>query len=178
MTNYSGFYRYRTKDIIEIVRNDKEGVFFEFCFRRNLNLNIAGEKTSSAHLKEAMEEMKKILPNIFEYKLGAKIINNVGSYYLFICLHDKNEVKISHEEIVKKFDEFLKKANHFYKLIRLQKILGDPKVILMNTKEYYETFQISPVAKGHNKAKILISQQQLDAVLERMEKTKEKLFVK
>jgi hypothetical protein len=36
LTNLSGLYRYRTGDIIKIVNNDKNGVFFEFCFRNNL----------------------------------------------------------------------------------------------------------------------------------------------
>ena len=168
LTNYSGFYRYRTGDILRIVRNDEKGVFIEFC-RRDRSLSFAGEKTNHAHLEEVMEVMHELIPNILDYKLGATIFDNAGTYYLFLCLLDKSKVDLSLDEITKKFDELLGKVNYLYQLFRNQKTLGYPKVYLIDAKEYSILFQTEICKKSHNKAKVLLSEQELKEILKKME---------
>ena len=168
LTNFSGFYRYRTGDIIEIVSNDSKGLIFEFFIRTNGKLNVTGEKTNSSHLEEVMKQMHTIIPNILDYKLGATIYNGIATYFLFLNLLDKNEVKIPLEEIIKKFDIWMGKANELYEMLRIIKALADPKVILLDTKEYNKLFQVDPKKKKHNKAQVLIQDPAMKEILKNL----------
>lgn len=172
LTNFSGFYRYKTGDIIEIVTNDSKGVTFEYCFRKNRNISFAGEKTNCIHLEEAIKKMNDIIPNILEFKLGGIFCNNVGTYYLFLGLLDKKEVSIPLEEIAKKFDTFLSEANYLYGLFRKSKALAEPKVILFDVKEYNELIETDPGKRKHNKAQVLLTESELKEILENLKKNK------
>ena len=117
-----------------------------------------------------MKEMSALIPNILDYKIGATICNNVGTYYLFLCLLDNKKINISLKEIIKKFDSDLCKANFGYENLRNIKYLGEPKIFLMEEKEYNVIFQIDPKIKSHVKAKVFLPEQFLKDIIERMKK--------
>ena len=165
ITTFSGLYRYKTSDILKIVSNDSNGVFFEFSSRKNRNFSFIGEKTNYCHLEDVMEKMHEIIPGILEYKLGATIYKNVGTYFLILCLLDKENLNISLDELATKFDTWLGKTNTVYQGFRNIKALGAPKVILIDTKEYSELFQTDISKKRHNKAKVLLAEQELKDIL-------------
>lgn len=168
ITNFSGLYRYKTQDIVKIVSNDDKGVFFEFICRRDKNLNFISEKTNVTQLEEVMEKMHEIIPNILEYKLGATIYHNVGTYFFFLCLLDKEKIDFSLEQIAEKFDLWLGEANHSYQFFRSIKAIGEPKVILVDSKEYNQLFQNEITKKSHVKAKVLLTEKDLREILKKL----------
>ena len=165
LTNFSGFYRYHTEDVLNIVSIDSRGILFEYCFRKNMGLNVGGEKTNLSQLVNAMSKLNESIPDILEYKLGGTLINNVGIYYLFLCVPSKQKIDIPAEEISKKFDTLLRKINFGYEHYRELNILQLPKTILLETNEYNELFSIDPKIKRHNKEKLFITEDALKKIL-------------
>ena len=171
LTNFSGLYRYKTGDIIKIVNNDEKGIFFEFCFRKNLLLNIAGEKTSFNQLEKVIRRMDEIIPNILEYSVGSTIFDNVGTYFLFLSLPDNQVNNINLDEIKKEFDLMLCKVNCVYKYLRNLDCLGEPKIFLMDKEKYNKIMKINTNKKRHNKPKFILSEQVLNKILTNMKKS-------
>ena len=171
LTNFSGLYRYKTGDIIKIVNNDEKGIFFEFCFRKNLLLNIAGEKTSFNQLEKVIRRMDEIIPNILEYSVGSTIFDNVGTYFLFLSLPDNQVNNINLDEIKKEFDLMLCKVNCVYKYLRNLDCLGEPKIFLMDKEKYNKIMKINTNKKRHNKPKFILSEQLLNKILTNMKKS-------
>ena len=171
LTNLSGLYRYRTGDIIKIVKNNINGVFFEFCFRRNLLINIAGEKTSVKQIEKLMRKMDEIIPNIIEYSLGSTIYDNVGTYFLFLSLHDNQKNIINLDELKKTFDSMICNANYVYKYLRGLNALGEPKIFLMDQENYNKLVKIKTNKKGHNKSKFILSENLLNKILKNIKKS-------
>ena len=58
-TNHSGLYRYRMRDVLEIVGFFAEAPVVRFCYRLNQALNVADEKLNTEHLRSAMELFQK-----------------------------------------------------------------------------------------------------------------------
>lgn len=54
-TNHSGLYRYRMRDVLEVVGFSGQSPIVRFCYRRNQVLNLADEKTNDAQLAQAMQ---------------------------------------------------------------------------------------------------------------------------
>ena len=53
-TNHSGLYRYRMRDVLEVVDFFGETPVIKFCYRVNQMLNVADEKVDSEQLETAM----------------------------------------------------------------------------------------------------------------------------
>lgn len=171
LTNLSGLYRYRTGDIIKIVNNNINGVFFEFCFRKNLVINIAGEKTSVNQIEKVMRKMDEIIPNIIEFSVGSTIYDNVGTYFLFLSLPDNQKNNINLEEIKNLFDLMICKENHIYEYLRNLNALGEPKIFLMGKEKYNKIFKIKTDEKRHNKSKFILSENFLNKILQNFKKS-------
>ena len=164
LTNLSGLYRYKTGDVIKIVKNDSKGIFFEFCFRKNLFLNIAGEKTYYKQIERVIKKIEEMVPNILEYSLGATIYENIGTYFLFLALPDNQKNVIDLDKIKKEFDLMLCKVNYVYDSLRKLDCLGEPKVFLLDKEKYFKIFKNDPNIKCHNKPKYILSQKLLNQI--------------
>ena len=164
LTNLSGLYRYKTGDVIKIVKNDSKGIFFEFCFRKNLFLNIAGEKTYYKQIESVIKKIEEMVPNILEYSLGATIYENIGTYFLFLALPDNQRNVIDLDKIKKEFDLMLCKVNYVYDSLRKLDCLGEPKVFLLDKEKYFKIFKNDPNIKCHNKPKFILSQKLLNQI--------------
>ena len=171
LTNLSGLYRYRTGDIIKIVNNNINGVFFEFCFRRNLLINIAGEKTSVKQIEKVMKKMDEIIPNIIEYSLGSTIYHNVSTYFLFLSLPDNQKNIINLDELKKSFDSMICKVNYVYKYLRGLDALGEPIIFLMDQENYSKLLKSKTNKKGHNISKFILSENLLNKILKNIKKS-------
>lgn len=56
ITNFSGLYRYRLEDVVEVVGFYGEAPILRYLFRKNVAINIAGEKTNQMMIAEVMAE--------------------------------------------------------------------------------------------------------------------------
>ena len=55
VTNLSGFYRYRIRDVVKVTGYYNETPILKFIYRRNQLLSLAGEKTSEEAIRWAIE---------------------------------------------------------------------------------------------------------------------------
>lgn len=63
-TNHSGLYRYRMKDVLEVVDFYGQAPVVRFCYRINQALNVADEKLNTEQMQEAI--------SLFEQQTGTK----------------------------------------------------------------------------------------------------------
>ena len=165
LTNLSGLYRYKTGDLIKIVNNDSRGVFFEFFLRKNLLINIAGEKTNYYQIERVMKKMNELIPNILEFSLGSTIFDNVGVYFLFLSLPDNQKNMIDLVKIKKEFDLMLCKGNCIYEHLRELNLIEEPKIFLIDKEEYSKMIKVPSNVKCHHKPKFILSEQFLNRIL-------------
>lgn len=175
LTNLSGLYRYKTGDVLRILNNSDEQVIFEFVFRKNLVLNLAGEKISAKNIEVVMEEMDKVVPGILEYTFGATIIDNMGRYFVFLCLKDNN-IALSNDELSEILDSILSEVNCLYKELRHLNFIVKPVVYVNNEEEYSSIMNKKSVERKHNKPVNILSATKLNKILERYDNN-EKDFV-
>ena len=59
VTNFSGFYRYKMKDVVKVVGKYNEIPTIEFMYRANQTVNLMGEKTTEVALREVAKQLAK-----------------------------------------------------------------------------------------------------------------------
>lgn len=92
-TGYSGLYRYKMKDVIEIVDFYNEIPVFKFAYRKDGFINIAGEKMELSKLKAAAEEFgRKYGIRTDEFFIYPSDDDGVGNY---VFLMETEEGKIT-----------------------------------------------------------------------------------
>lgn len=168
LTNLSGFYRYKTGDVIKIVSNFDEKVTFEFMFRKNLILNLAGEKISFKDIELVMEKINKVVPGIMEYSIGAMLTGNIGRYFLLLCLESTN-IGLTECDISKKIDLFICETSCLYNELRELNLIGKPVVYVYNEQEYVSMVNKTYSGKRHNKPINILSSKKLQVILERQD---------
>lgn len=175
LTNLSGLYRYKTGDVIKILNNSDEQVIFEFMFRKNLVLNLAGEKISAKNIEAVMEKMDKVVPDILEYAFGATIIDNVGRYFVFLCLKN-TDIGLSNDELSEILDSILSEVNCLYKELRHLNFIVKPIVYVKNEEEYSSIINKTYGERKHNKPVNVLSATKLNKILERYDKNGKDFF--
>ena len=164
LTSFSGFYRYKTGDMIKIKSCSEERVTFEFVLRKNLLLNIAGEKMTSCNINEVVKKMDEEISDILAYSFGAMMDENGGRYFMFLCFEDLN-TDINIKDISNKLDLILSEVNCVYKKLRYLGYISSPKVILSNRQEYSELIDKVSPKRRHNKPIHILSEVKLTAML-------------
>lgn len=59
VTNLSGFYRYKMKDVVKVVGKYQQTPTVEFMYRANQTVNLMGEKTTEVALREVACQLSK-----------------------------------------------------------------------------------------------------------------------
>ena len=173
ITTLSGFYRYKTEDILKIIENNEKELLIEYCFRKNLLIDLKCEKTTIVHVEKVMKKIDEIIPNIIGFLIGGTIYNDNANYVLILCLDNKN-LNISIDELEKKLDYFLGEVNFVYKAFRKSNLIGPSKIIIKNKEEFNKIQKDINKKKSHNKQKFIISGEALADLLEKERNIKEK----
>lgn len=85
ITNYAGFYRYRLGDIIKVVDFYHESPVLEFLYRKGQLLNIAGEKTSEAAVRQAITQtMATLKQSIVDFTVTLDLSSTLGKYAFYL----------------------------------------------------------------------------------------------
>lgn len=85
ITNLSGFYRYKIKDVIRVTGFYKEAPLIKFVYRKNQMISIAGEKTNDESVLWAVQEFSKEAGCIVaDYSIYADTDVNPGRYVIFM----------------------------------------------------------------------------------------------
>lgn len=85
ITNLSGFYRYRIKDVIRVVGFYENCPTIKFLYRQNQMLSIAGEKTNDDCMNITISSFcKKANFDLVEYSMYGDYNHSPGRYIVFI----------------------------------------------------------------------------------------------
>lgn len=111
VTNLSGFYRYRIKDVIRVTGFHKQSPKIKFVYRKNQMISIAGEKTNDEAVSWAVSEFAKETGcKISDYSIEADTDCEPGRYVVYLepdHIMDSDKM----EEYTKLIEEKLSIAN-------------------------------------------------------------------
>lgn len=111
ITNTSGFYRYRIKDVIRVVGWYNKCPKIKFVYRLNQMVSIAGEKTNEECISWAVREFAKEAEcQLVDYSVYPDTSVSPGRYILFMETENRLP-KSKHNDYLKIIEEKLSIAN-------------------------------------------------------------------
>lgn len=133
VTNWSGLYRYRIGDIVEVT-GWKDGMpVIRVCGRKNQAINLAGEKTTSEMLEDAV--------NLFSVRNGLYLYDYsvwsdhkaLPGRYLFLIECGRPLTRDQITQYEKQMDWILRETNPEYDEIRELGLLAEPHIVPLQT---------------------------------------------
>ena len=142
ITNKSGFYRYRIKDVIEVLGKYDGCPLVNFVYRKGQLLNINGEKTNLEQMSEAIKRLSTFAAtNITNWCVDVEKENEYYRYNVLIENSDGKDLSIYAHEL----DRILCEVNTLYKAYK--DLIGLPKILNL-TPGTFEEWKTYKVAKG------------------------------
>ncbi len=131
LTNFSGLYRYRLNDVVEVTGFCGQAPRLKVGFRKNQAINVAGEKMDLQQLSKGMEELaKKFGLCLYEYSVLDDKSLLPGRYQCFLEAGEIKE-RADMEKLPgldQAFDDILGVLNEDYKDLRSLGLIGAPRV--------------------------------------------------
>lgn len=156
ITTFSGLYRYKTGDIINILYFESESPVFTIEGRRNRLLNIAGEKLSEQIIKDAVKIFsERSNAQIWDFAVGIKDDETPFGYALFLETDDDIE------DSVKLFDSILCEISFDYEDVRSLGMISMPSVYCVRKGEISRMFLLCSKGMAHNKPSIFLDSQRV-----------------
>lgn len=136
ITNLSGFYRYRIKDVIRVLGYHGTTPQITFAYRISQMVNLAAEKTTEEHLSHAVKALsEQIGCMIDDYCLYIDYDVNPARYVLLIEPdHPLPTDRLA--DYARIFEEKLCHANVEYSVCRYDRSIGDPVVLLQQPQTH------------------------------------------
>lgn len=129
ITNFSGLYRYQQGDIIRVVGFQGDAAVIEVIMRKDQALDIAGEKTNTAMLEEAVLRFSTRLGiYLHDYAVAADVSRFPAGYLLYI--EPEEEIPFI-KDTSQPLDRSLCEVNPDYKDLRERGFLGEPRVVCL-----------------------------------------------
>ncbi len=147
ITNLSGFYRYRIKDVIRVTGYYNEAPLVQFVYRKSQLLSIAGEKTNEEAVRWSIEEFMKDTGIIInDYSVYANTDTQPGHYTFYM-----EPEKIVEKEDIPKYRDVIEKkmmqANPSYGEKIRTGVLA-PTELLFVQQESYQLYRDMMITKG------------------------------
>ena len=136
ITNLSGFYRYRIKDVIRVLGFHNTTSQITFAYRISQMVNLAAEKTTEEHLNHAVAEFAAAIScEIYDYSLYIDYDSDPARYVLLA--EPEHILPVDRlEEYARIFEEKLCKANLEYATCRYDRSIGHPVVLLQQPQTH------------------------------------------
>lgn len=138
VSNFSGLYRYRMEDVVEVTRMHNNTPMIEFLYRRNLGMNIANEKTTTQMVDFAAKQTAEEMGNEFVgHSMYADYSTNPPRY----CMLAEPVKPVSEEDRQKYIDildEKFKEFNEKYFKYRRWGMINRPEILFLKPKTYWE----------------------------------------
>ncbi len=131
LTNFSGLYRYRLNDVVEVTGFCGQAPKLKVGFRKNQAINIAGEKMDLQILSRGVEELaKKYGLCLYEYSVMDDKSLLPGRYQCFLEAEEiKNRADMEKlSGLDQAFDDILSGLNEDYQDLRRLGLIGAPRV--------------------------------------------------
>jgi len=121
ITNLAGLYRYQCGDVIRVVDYLGECPYIQFAYRKGQLLNLAGEKTTEAHMQAAVDEIaEKAGCRILHWTVDS-VIKAQPCHYLLMLENDEGKKLSEYTDFA---DEILRKINVRYQHFTDRGVLG------------------------------------------------------
>ena len=147
ITNLSGFYRYRIKDVIRVTGFYNEAPLIQFIYRKSQMLSIEGEKTNEEAVRWTIEQfIKETGLNINDYSVYANT-DSVPGHYTFILEPDHIIPKEDIDALRDLLDAKLGQANPSYGSKVRTGVLGPMEVVLVQ-QQTYQLYRDLMIMKG------------------------------
>ena len=147
VTNISGFYRYKLKDVIRVTGFYNQAPLIQFVYRKSQLLSIAGEKTNEEALRWSVEQfIKDTELAIADYSVYADADTEPGHY---VVLMEPQEI-VNKEDIEKYrtiIEEKLMQANPSYGDKVRTGILGKTELVFLQ-QQTYQLYRDMMIMKG------------------------------
>ena len=111
ITNQSGFYRYRIKDVIKVLGYYKDCPLINFVYRKGQLLNIISEKTTVEHMNETMKRLsQRVGVEITDWAVTVEKGINRYRYAVYIENENNKDLSMYSSDL----DEILSEVNIAY----------------------------------------------------------------
>ena len=138
VSNFSGLYRYRMEDVVQVTGMHNNTPTIEFLYRRNLGMNLANEKTTTEMVDMAAKQTADEMGNEFVgHSLYADYSTNPPRY----CMLAEPVNPVSEEDRQKYIDildEKFKAFNEKYYKYRRWGMINRPEVLFLQPKTYWD----------------------------------------
>ena len=147
ITNLSGFYRYRIRDVIRVVGWHNQMPQITFAYRISQMVNLAAEKTTEEHLSHAVKAFaEEIGCGIDDYCLYIDYDTDPARYVL-LAEPDRPLPAENLDLYARIFEEKFCKANLEYAVCRNAGNIGHP-VVLLQQQETHALWREFKIYKG------------------------------
>lgn len=147
ITNLSGFYRYRIKDVVRITGFYKQSPKLKFVYRKNQMISIAGEKTNDEAVSWAVSEFAKEAGcGINDYSVEADTDSQPGRYIIYME-PDRIMPKEKTAEYTRLIEEKLSLANPSFGDKVKNGVLGST-VLHFEQQETYALYRDMMIMRG------------------------------
>ena len=135
ITNFSGLYRYRMFDVVQVTRMYQNTPQIEFLYRRNLGMNIANEKMTTDMVDEAVKNTADALGlTLAGYSLFDDFSTDPPRYCM-VCEPEQPVDEAARQKMIGLLDGYFKEYNDKYE-IRRGSMIGAPEVLFLEAGSY------------------------------------------
>lgn len=155
VTNFSGLYRYRMGDVVEVTGFFGKSPVLRFLFRRQQALNIAGEKVSLQLIESAVRSLEKYQIRLQGYCFGISAEEVPGRYLAAVTLEEGSACE-GEEQIARRLDEWLQEHNPDYQDLRILGYIGALYVRIFSRETYGRFQEEAGLTQGHCKPRHIV----------------------
>jgi hypothetical protein len=137
VTNHAGFYRYRLGDVVRVVDRLGEAPVIEFLYRRGMQFDVTGEKTTEEQVAMAVSQLRERHPefDLGDYTSSVDSSSSPPRYVIYLELVAREESEpidaATLERWAAEFDELLSQANPMVVEFREGGYLGRPRLAIV-----------------------------------------------
>ena len=126
ITTQSGLYRYRCGDVIKVVDYLGECPYIQFAYRKGQLLNLAGEKTTEAHMQAVVDRIAEEAEcRILNWTVDSVITAQPCHYLLMLENNEGKDLR----EYTPYADKILREINPRYEHFIARGVLGTVKIV-------------------------------------------------
>ena len=147
VSNFSGLYRYRMEDVVQVTRMHNNTPMVEFLYRRNLGMNIANEKTTTEMVDMAAKETAaRNGAEFVGYSFHADY-STTPPRYCMVAEPKERADEETRQKMIETLDALMKEYNEKYFKYRRWGMLSAPEVLFLR-EGTYDAYKESLRGKG------------------------------
>ena len=136
VTNFSGLYRYRMADVVQVTRMYNNTPQVELLYRRNLSMNVANEKTTTEMVDAAAQRTAaKFGTDLVGYSFYPDFSTKPPRYCMLAEAKEPVDEE-TRQKMIDELDEQFKGINEKYFKYRRWGMLNRPEILLLAPGTY------------------------------------------